>query len=65
MTTLLNAGEESAESMGRRFAEETGLKFEIAMQKVEQSWMDFDKALEEFNEEKEEGKIPPEAYSEA
>ena len=65
MTTLFYTGEESAESMGKRFTVETGLKFEIAMQKLKQSGLDFDEALEEFNEEKAEEKIPPEAYSEA
>ena len=59
------AGEESAESIGKRFAEETGLKLNAAMLMVEQSDLDFDKALADFNEAKAEGKIPPEAYSEA
>jgi len=57
------AGEESAESIGKRFAEETGLKLNAAMLMVEQSDLDFDKALADFNEAKAEGKIPPEAYS--
>ena len=59
------AGEESAESIGKRFAEETGLKLKAAMLMVEQSDLDFDKALADFNEAKAEGKIPLEAYSEA
>ena len=56
---------ESAESIGRRFAELTGLKFKHAMQLVGESGMDLEKALAEFNEAKADGEIPPEAFSEA
>ena len=59
------AGEESAESMSKRFAEETGIKLKCAMLWVEESGVDYDKALDEFNEAKSGGEIPPEAYSEA
>jgi len=59
------AGEESAESMSKRFAEETGIKLKCATLWIEESGVDYDKALDEFNEAKAGGEIPPEAYSEA
>ena len=59
------AGEEPAETIGKRFAERTGLKFKIAMELIEQNGVDFDKALAEFEELKAEGEILPEAYSDA
>jgi len=62
---VIYAGEESAESIGKRFAEQTGLKFKFAMQLVGMSGLDLEKALAEFNEAKADGEIPPEAYSEA
>ena len=61
----INVGEEPADSVGKRFAEETGLKFEFAMVWLEQNGVDFEKALVEFNEAKAEGNILPEAYSES
>ena len=51
--------------MSKRFAEETGIKLKCAMLWVEESGVDYDKALDEFNEAKAGGEIPPEAYSEA
>ena len=58
-------GEEPAEAIGKRFAEQTGLKFKIAMELIERNGVDFDKALAEFEELKAEGEILPEAYSDA
>ena len=63
--TAKYVGEEPADLVGKRFAEETGLKFEFAMVWLEQNGVDFEKALVEFNEAKAEGNILPEAYSES